>query len=27
VYLGDGVSVWRPVNGTWSAPATIPPSG
>jgi hypothetical protein len=27
VYRGDGVSVWRPVNGTWSAPATIPPSG
>jgi hypothetical protein len=27
VYQGDGVSVWRPVNSAWSAPATIPPSG
>jgi hypothetical protein len=24
VYSGEGVSVWRPVGGTWSIPATTP---
>jgi hypothetical protein len=24
VYGGEGVSVWRPVGGTWSIPATTP---